>query len=91
MLISDLNYLNEVSSESTDLMGGSGYHRKSSIVFKDYKDIDVYVDIYGNAATADAVANAYGRNTDAQTYTNAYVKQGYQSSAVSSSVAAANW
>jgi hypothetical protein len=89
MLISDLNYLNEVSSESTDLMGGGGY-RSSSIYFYDKKYIDVYSDVYGNVATADAVSNAFGKNTDAQTYTNTLVKQGYQSSSISSSVAAAN-
>jgi hypothetical protein len=92
MLISDLNYLNEVSSASTDLVGGSrnSNYRNTSLYLYDYKDIYVTSDVYGNVAVADAHANAYGRNTDAQTYTNAFVIQGFQSSATSSSIAAAN-
>lgn len=87
MLISDLNYLNEVSSESTDLMGGNySYHE----VFKVYKRIDAKSKVRGNIATANADADAYGKNTLTQTFTSSFVDQGYQSNSSSASISATN-
>ncbi|MBW4517663.1 MAG: hypothetical protein KME11_20860 [Timaviella obliquedivisa GSE-PSE-MK23-08B] len=76
MLISDLNYLNEVSSESTDLSGGFnlGYDF-SHIYFNEYLNIykNAYVNTYakGHLATSESDANAYGYGTFTQTFNNA--------------------
>lgn len=87
MLISDLNYLNEVSSESTDLVGGSYYYNE---VFKVYKRIDAKSRVYGNIATANSDADAYGKNTLTQTFTSSYVAQGFGSSSSSAAISATN-
>lgn len=90
MLISDLNYLNEVSSASTDLVGGSSSSYYYNEVFKVYKKIRASSNVRGNIATANADADAYGKNTLTQTFTSAYVDQGYQSNSSSSSIASTN-
>ena len=42
-----------------------------------------------NTASADATADAFGRNTDTYTFTDAFVRQGHRSSSTSSSYAEA--
>jgi hypothetical protein len=75
MLISDLNYLNEVSSESTDLSGGFNQGNDySNIYFKEYFDVRKYVNskvyVKGNLATSESDAQAYGKDTLTQTFNN---------------------
>jgi hypothetical protein len=75
MLISDLNYLNEVSSESTDLLGGFDQGKDYSKIyfdeyFKVYKDVYSNVYVKGHLATAESNADAYGYGTLTQIFTN---------------------
>jgi hypothetical protein len=94
MLISDLNYLNEVSSHSTDVSGGFGFSEYGNVYFNEYFNVDKYikakVNIHGNVGTAEADAQAYGYDTIAQTFTDSNVYQGYGSNARSASIAATN-
>jgi hypothetical protein len=94
MLISDLDYLNEVSSQSGDLSGGFGFNEYGSVRFNEYFDVNKYVNarinIYGNIGTAEADAKAYGYNTVAQTFTDSNSYQGYGSDARSASIAASS-
>jgi len=77
MLISDLNYLNEVSSESTDLSGGFnlGYDY-SNIYFKERFDVKKYfnqrVYVKGHLATVQSTADAVGYGTSTQVFTSSY-------------------
>ncbi|MGK7947611.1 MAG: hypothetical protein AB4368_02070 [Xenococcaceae cyanobacterium] len=61
-----------IPSEEANLAGGSGRHRRRRPV---------------NTASADATADAFGRNTDTYTFTDAFVRQGHRSSSTSSSYA----
>jgi hypothetical protein len=94
MLISDLGYLNEVSPQSNDLSGGFGFNEYGSVYFNEYFNVDKYikarVNVYGNIGTAEADAEAYGKNTVAQTFTDANSYQGYGSDARSASIAASS-
>ena len=101
MIISELNYL-EVQ-ETEVFGGNGGYRRpsypglntfykkhvdvKENYFLHDIKVIGVVVDIWGNAATANAGAEAYGYNSDAQTYTASHTTD-YSSAAISSSISA---
>lgn len=74
MLISNLNYLNEVSSESTDLSGGFGLGRDyTDIKFSERFSIKkkVYSNTYvkGNLATVESDAYAEGYGTLTQVFT----------------------
>jgi hypothetical protein len=94
MLISDLDYLNEVSPQADDLSGGFGFNEYGSVYFNEYFNVDKYikarVNIYGNIGTAEADAKAYGYNSVAQTFTDANSYQGYGSDARSASIAASS-
>jgi hypothetical protein len=95
MIISDLNILEAVDGSA--VVGGGGFHinnRKlekidSKVNVDIHKRLDVQVDIHGNFADAQAVAQAYGHNTDAETITFAEVHEGVSSDAASRSTAAA--
>jgi hypothetical protein len=92
MLISNLNYLNEVSSESNDLSGGFGLGNDYSNVqfnenFKLVKDIRSNVYVFGHAATSQSTAYAGGPGTVTQTFTDAYTTP-YSSSSSGTSIAA---
>ena len=98
MIISELNYL-EV--QETEVFGGNGWRPETKLTTNYYKDVDVnehyklvdykkiyaFAKIYGNLATANAGAEAYGYNSDAQTYTASHTTD-YSSAAVSSSISA---
>lgn len=96
MIISDINHLEAV--EGTEILGGGGfkiYNDKFEKIFSVVKvdiekkvDIDVKLD--GNFADAQAVSQAYGKNTDAETITFTEVYEGKSSDAASRSTAAAN-
>ena len=63
-----------IPSEEANLAGGNGgrrHHRRRPV----------------NTASADATADAFGRNTDTYTFTDAFVRQGRRSSSTSSSYA----
>jgi hypothetical protein len=94
MLISDLDYMKDVSSPSTNLSGGFGFSEYGDVYFNEYFNVNKYVrakvDIYGNIGTAEADAEAYGYNTIAQTFTDSNAYQGYGSDARSASIAATN-
>ena len=70
MIISDLNYLEVVSSETT-VVGGFTY---PSVKFNEkvdiYKDVYSKVDVYGHIATSESDATASGKGTLAETFTN---------------------
>ncbi|NJN86689.1 MAG: hypothetical protein HC881_10725 [Leptolyngbyaceae cyanobacterium SL_7_1] len=91
MVISDLNYL-EVANEA-NVTGGGKRSRGVTVNTNKYirvdikKDVASKVDIKGNLADAEAVADAYGYNSLAETYTESYATY-YSSSAYSSSVSA---
>ena len=95
MIISDLNILEAVDGSA--VVGGGGfdiYNNKlekidSKVNVDIHKRLDVQVDIHGNFADAQAVAQAYGHNTDAETITFAEVHEGVSSDAASRSTAAA--
>lgn len=95
MLISDLNILEAI--EGSAVIGGGGFKIRnkkkekidSKVNVDIYKKLDVKVDICGNFADAQAVAQAYGENTDAETITFAEVHEGISSDAASRSTAAA--
>ncbi|MBE9051369.1 hypothetical protein IQ243_13260 [Nostocales cyanobacterium LEGE 11386] len=95
MIISELNVLEAV--EGSAVVGGGGFkidNKKdekidSKVNVDIFKKLDVKVDIIGNFADAQAVAQAYGENTDAETITFAEVYEGYSSDAASRSTAAA--
>ncbi|NJO40919.1 MAG: hypothetical protein HC865_09780 [Cyanobacteria bacterium RU_5_0] len=95
MIISDLNYLEAVGQEVAIV--GSGGTRFNTDIYKkfnvyanidvrDYKDFDVKVKVYGNAAFAEADADAYGNNTSSQTFTFAQTTP-YSSESSSTSIA----
>jgi hypothetical protein len=88
MIISDLHYL-EVMDETNSVVGGfisdTGYVNFDE-KFKLFKDIKVKVDIKGNTATAEADADALGKNTVTQSFTKTTVIQGYGSSSQSTSI-----
>jgi hypothetical protein len=94
MLISDLDYLSEVSGQSSQVAGGFGFSEYGNVYFNEYFNVDKYVrakvDIYGNIGTAEADAKAYGYNTVAQTFTDANSYQGWGSDARSASIAASS-
>jgi hypothetical protein len=91
MIISDLNHLEVV--EGTGVIGGGGFYIdnfKKEIVninelVKINKDLVVKVDIEGNYADAESDAQAFGKNTDAQTISAIVVEEGKYS--VSTSLA----
>ncbi len=95
MIISDLNYLESVSEEA--VFGGGGFtinSKKFEIIdVKEKVDIDKKIDVdvklKGNFVDAQAVSQAYGKNTTAETLTFAEVYEGKSSDAASRSVAAA--
>ncbi len=94
MIISELNYLETANEE---VLGGGGIkfdsYFKKDVYVKEYFDTVVYndiyskVDIYGNAAEAQAIADAYGYNTKTITDTGAQAT-GYSSESFSKSIAA---
>jgi hypothetical protein len=79
MLISDLNILEAI--EGSAIVGGGGFKIKndkyekidSKVKVDIDKKLDVKVKVVGNFADAQAVAQAYGENTDAETITFAEV------------------
>ena len=82
MIISDLNHVESVS-ETTSVLGGFDLGNDySNVVFKEYfnlnKYINTYVNVYGHAATAESNASAYGYGSVTQTFNNAVT--GYNSS-----------
>ncbi|MDH6061812.1 hypothetical protein NWP17_15455 [Chrysosporum bergii ANA360D] len=95
MVISDLNILEAV--EGSAIVGGGGFsifnekfeNIESAVNVNINKALNVQVDILGNFADAQAVAQAYGKNTDAETITFAEVEEGVYSDAASRSTAAA--
>ncbi|MBE9199034.1 MULTISPECIES: hypothetical protein [unclassified Nodularia (in: cyanobacteria)] len=95
MIISDLNILEAV--EGSAIVGGGGFkidNKKdekidSKVNVDIFKKVDIKVDVYGNFADAQAIAQAYGKNTDAETITFAEVYEGVSSDAASRSTAAA--
>jgi hypothetical protein len=95
MIISDLNILEAVDGSA--VVGGGGFainnkkfeKIKSKVDVDIHKKLDVQVDIHGNFADAQAVAQAYGHNTDAETISFAEVHEGVSSDAASRSTAAA--
>ena len=99
MNISDLNHF-EV--QEANVVGGSGYYRplttsyyknvdvKENYKLTDYKWIVADAFIWGNVGTANAGAEAYGKNTDAQTY-SASLTTDYSSAAISSSISATGY
>ncbi|CEJ47855.1 hypothetical protein [Umezakia ovalisporum] len=95
MIISDLNILEAV--EGSSIVGGGGFqiandkleHIESKVNVDILKKVDIAVKLVGNFADAQAVAQAYGANTDAETITFAEVYEGVSSDAASRSTAAA--
>ncbi|NET65715.1 MAG: hypothetical protein F6K63_15505 [Moorea sp. SIO1G6] len=97
MNISDLNHL-EVVKEETNIIG-AGF--SGSVYFRDDKDIDIkkrvnikerfesIVKVKGNAAVAEATADAKGKDSLAETITDAQANS-HGSSAISLSVAFVN-
>ncbi|NEO46197.1 MAG: hypothetical protein F6K55_19540 [Moorea sp. SIO4A3] len=93
MIISDLNHI-EVVNEETNIVGGlyrtvNFYDRKDININENIyirKNVNSYVNLRGNLATAEATADATGYNTIAETFTDA-VSSSYGSSAISFSVA----
>jgi hypothetical protein len=91
MVISDLNYL-EVANDVNVTGGGRRTRGVSVKIDKDIrvnirKNVDSRVDIKGNLADAEAVADAEGYNSLAETYTESYANY-RSSSAYSQSVSA---
>ncbi|MEA5572993.1 hypothetical protein [Calothrix sp. UHCC 0171] len=96
MIISDLNLLETV--EATNVVGGKGFDIDAKAKFK--KDVDTnvkskidsevksIVKIVGNAAIANAGADANGKNTFTETFTYGQVEEGKKSESVSQSTAA---
>ncbi|NEO79479.1 hypothetical protein [Moorena sp. SIO4G3] len=96
MIISDLNHI-EVVNEETNIVGGL----RRSVYFRDNKKIDIkkrvnikerfesIVKVRGNAATAEATADAKGKDSLAETITDAQANS-HGSSAISLSVAFVN-
>ncbi|NEO90647.1 MAG: hypothetical protein F6K56_10530 [Moorea sp. SIO3G5] len=94
MNISDLNHI-EVVNEETNIVG-AGFSGR--VFFRDFKDIDInkrvdirerfesIVKVRGNAATAEATADAVGKDSLAETITDAQANS-FGSSAISLSVA----
>ena len=103
MIISDLNYLESANEEVLGGRGrrGKRYDINGSIRIK--KDVDIYVNVYetydkavfgfvnvyGNLATAEAGADAYGKNTFTETITFTDATP-YSSESYSGSVSAVN-
>jgi hypothetical protein len=95
MIISDLNHLEVV--DGSGVVGGGGFKIVNDKFEKIYskvdvdinKKLDVKVDIKGNFTDAQAVAQAYGKNTDAETITFAETYEGKSSDAASRSTSAA--
>ena len=97
MNISDLNHI-EVVKEETNIIG-AGFSGR--VFFRDFKDIDLnkrvnikerfesIVRVRGNAATAEATADAFGKDSLAETITDAQANT-FGSSAISLSVAFVN-
>ncbi|NEP29412.1 hypothetical protein [Moorena sp. SIO3I6] len=97
MNISDLNHI-EVVNEETNIIG-AGFSGR--VFFRDFKDIDInkrvnikerfesLVRVRGNAATAEATADAVGKDSLAETITDAQANS-FGSSAISLSVAFVN-
>ena len=97
MNISDLNHI-EVVNEETNIIG-AGFSGR--VFFRDFKDIDLnkrvnikerfesIVRVRGNAATAEATADAFGKDSLAETITDAQANT-FGSSAISLSVAFVN-
>ncbi|NES08279.1 MAG: hypothetical protein F6K22_39260 [Okeania sp. SIO2F4] len=93
MIISQLNYLETANEE---VLGGGGvkfdsYFKKDVYVTEKFNTVvknDIYsqVHIYGNAAEAQAIANAYGKNTKTITDTSAQATD-YSSESFSKSIA----
>ncbi|GAA6619415.1 hypothetical protein [Scytonema sp. NUACC26] len=95
MIISDLNTLEVVVGNG--VVGGAKIYadvkKNEKINVKKYVDIKKSfksdVDVKGNAADAEAVADAYGKDTLAETFTGTKTDSKY-SGAYSSSVSATN-
>ncbi|NEO15683.1 MULTISPECIES: hypothetical protein [unclassified Moorena] len=97
MIISDLNHI-EVVNEETNIIG-AGFSGR--VYFRDNKYIDInkrvnikerfesIVKVRGNAATAEATADAKGKDSLAETITDAQANS-FGSSAISLSVAFVN-
>jgi hypothetical protein len=95
MIISDLNHLETV--EGTAIVGGGGFiinNFKDEVIKVDElvkidKDLFVNVDIKGNFADAQADAQAFGEDTDAQTIAATVVAEDLYSISTTRSIAAA--
>jgi hypothetical protein len=95
MIISDLNHLEVV--EGTAIVGGGGFdivNRKDEFIRVDElvainKDLFVNVDVKGNFADAQADAQAFGKDTDAQTIAATVVEEDKYSISTTRSIAAA--
>lgn len=92
----DIITLGESQMEAVTAAGGVSYNSHgfdfygNKIVLENIKkNLDVYVKIKGNYAQGYATANAFGKNTDAQSWSDAQAYEGYGSSSVSHSIAAA--
>lgn len=92
MIISDLNYLQTVD-ETVEGAGGFRFRKNINTNVKVRLDIKKRVlskvKVKGNLADAEAYADAYGPDSLAETLTVTYA-DGYNSSAYSGSVSAAN-
>lgn len=91
MVISDLNYL-EVANDANVAGGGRRVRGVSVKIDKDIrvnikKNVNSKVDIKGNLADAEALADADGYNSLAETFTQSYANY-HSSSAYSQSVSA---
>jgi hypothetical protein len=98
MFISDLSYLETIDQEATVVGSGgvnfnSNIKKRVDIQKKVYFDINKYVEsnvrVRGNLATAQATADAFGRNSLSETDTMAQATNG-SSESYSESIAAVN-
>lgn len=95
MIISDLNYLETVAEEASVVGGIKNVRRKQVLIFKERIDIKKkivgHVKVKGNLAFAEGDAQAFGKNTLAQSLTDTYTDQGYGSTASSTSNSASSY
>ena len=99
MNISDLNHFEVVNPETGVVGGDGGYYGAGVELYVDlYKDVDVYVDVYvdeykkfdvysdvdGVSAFAEAEALAYGKDAHAESLTFSYTENGFASASAQS-------
>ena len=88
MIISDLNHLEVVSSETNIIGGITNTYQKTKLSFKENVDVDkdfnVHSSVKGISAFAEGDAQAYGYYNHSEGLSNTYTAPGYSAATATS-------